>query len=86
MFGLSEGRLWIHAASKVPDEETIKAMEDFYREIYAINGVTDLKFPDHYPVSRLLGSTQNRRCKIFGLSNHELLYKASIVFRIRENN
>ncbi|GJN40402.1 hypothetical protein PR202_gb29609 [Eleusine coracana subsp. coracana] len=30
-------------------------MEDFYREIYAVNGITDIKFPDHYPVSRLLG-------------------------------
>ncbi|KAK6145945.1 hypothetical protein DH2020_019814 [Rehmannia glutinosa] len=49
------GRLWIHAAGKVPEPETIKAMEDFYREIYAMNGVTDLKFPEHYPVSRLLG-------------------------------
>ncbi|KAB5512037.1 hypothetical protein DKX38_029065 [Salix brachista] len=28
-------RLWIHDASKVPDEDTIKAMEDFYTEIYA---------------------------------------------------
>nr|DAD19879.1 TPA_asm: hypothetical protein HUJ06_021342 [Nelumbo nucifera] len=49
------GRLWIHAASKVPEPDTIKAMEDFYREIYAVNGITDLKFPEHYPVSRLLG-------------------------------
>ncbi|KAB2049597.1 hypothetical protein ES319_A13G187700v1 [Gossypium barbadense] len=49
------GRLWIHAASKVPDESTIKAMEDFYREIYALNGITDIKFPEHYPISRLLG-------------------------------
>ncbi|WOL09880.1 hypothetical protein Cni_G18633 [Canna indica] len=49
------GRLWIHAASKVPDPETIKAMEDFYREIYAVNGVKNIKFPEHYPVSRLLG-------------------------------
>ncbi|KAG8373164.1 hypothetical protein BUALT_Bualt12G0142600 [Buddleja alternifolia] len=49
------GRLWIHAASKVPEPETIKAMEDFYREIYAMNGITDVKFPEHYPVSRLLG-------------------------------
>lgn len=49
------GRLWIHAAGKVPEPETIKAMEDFYREIYAMNGVTDIKFPEHYPVSRLLG-------------------------------
>lgn len=51
----SEGRLWIHAASKVPDEATIKAMEDFYREIYAVDGIADLKFPEYYPVSRLLG-------------------------------
>ncbi|KAI4372560.1 hypothetical protein MLD38_010775 [Melastoma candidum] len=49
------GRLWIHAAGKVPDAETIEAMEDFYREIYSVDGVTDLKFPHHYPVSRLLG-------------------------------
>ncbi|KAI3877048.1 hypothetical protein MKX03_004185 [Papaver bracteatum] len=49
------GRLWIHAAGKIPEPETIKAMEDFYRAIYAVNGVTDLKFPESYPVSRLLG-------------------------------
>ncbi|GAB4843130.1 hypothetical protein Ancab_013106 [Ancistrocladus abbreviatus] len=56
------GRLWIHAASKVPDPATIKAMEDFYREIYAINGVTDLKFPENYPVSRLLGCVDVAGC------------------------
>lgn len=50
-----EGRIWIHAAGKVPDAATIKAMEDFYREIYAVNGITDLKFPQQYPVSRLIG-------------------------------
>ncbi|GFZ05974.1 RNA-binding ASCH domain protein [Actinidia rufa] len=49
------GRLWIHAASKVPDDATIKAMEEFYKEIYALNGITDLTFPQHYPVSRLIG-------------------------------
>ncbi|OAY28086.1 activating signal cointegrator 1-like isoform X1 [Manihot esculenta] len=49
------GRLWIHAAGKVPDAATIKAMEDFYREIYAVNGILDIKFPEHYPVSKLLG-------------------------------
>ncbi|KAJ7536965.1 hypothetical protein O6H91_12G090200 [Diphasiastrum complanatum] len=49
------GRLWIHAASKVPDAETIQAMEQFYKEIYAVDGVTDIKFPEHYPVSVLLG-------------------------------
>ncbi|KAL8140020.1 hypothetical protein V2J09_006041 [Rumex salicifolius] len=56
------GRLWIHAASKVPDQETIKAMEEFYREIYAVNGVTDLRFPEHYPVSRLLGCVEVVGC------------------------
>ncbi|XP_044501567.1 uncharacterized protein LOC123222712 [Mangifera indica] len=56
------GRLWIHAASKVPEEATIKAMEDFYREIYALNGINDLKFPRHYPVSRLLGCVEVVGC------------------------
>ncbi|XP_048433299.1 activating signal cointegrator 1-like [Pyrus x bretschneideri] len=40
------GRLWIHAAGKVPDEATIKAMEEFYREIYAVDGITE--FPENY--------------------------------------
>ncbi|OVA02421.1 ASCH domain [Macleaya cordata] len=56
------GRLWIHAASKVPDTETIKAMEEFYREIYAVNGITDLKFPENYPVSRLIGCVEVVGC------------------------
>ncbi|KAJ3688854.1 hypothetical protein LUZ61_018018 [Rhynchospora tenuis] len=56
------GRLWIHAASKVPEEETIRAMEEFYREIYAVNGITDIKFPEHYPVSRLLGCVEVVGC------------------------
>ncbi|KAJ7978183.1 Activating signal cointegrator 1 [Quillaja saponaria] len=56
------GRLWIHAASKVPDESTIKAMEDFYREIYAVNGFTNIKFPEHYPISRLLGCVEVVGC------------------------
>lgn len=49
------GRLWIHAASKVPDEATIKAMEAFYQEIYTLDGITDIQFPQHYPISRLIG-------------------------------
>ncbi|KAK7278233.1 hypothetical protein RJT34_23259 [Clitoria ternatea] len=56
------GRLWIHAASKVPDESTIKAMEYFYKEIYALDGITDIKFPQHYPVSRLLGCVEVVGC------------------------
>ncbi|PWA69446.1 ASCH domain-containing protein [Artemisia annua] len=56
------GRLWIHAAGKVPDPETIKAMEDFYRQLYELDGVTDLKFPEHYPVSRLIGCVEVVGC------------------------
>ncbi|KAF8392210.1 hypothetical protein HHK36_022552 [Tetracentron sinense] len=56
------GRLWIHAASKVPDPVTIKAMEDFYREIYAVDGITHIKFPEHYPVARLLGCVEVVGC------------------------
>ncbi|KAF5948153.1 hypothetical protein HYC85_014110 [Camellia sinensis] len=44
------------------NDATIKAMEDFYREIYAVNGITDLKFPQHYPVSRLLGCIEVVGC------------------------
>ncbi|RHN80609.1 putative PUA-like domain-containing protein [Medicago truncatula] len=57
-----KGRLWIHAAGKVPDESTIKAMECFYKEIYALNGITDINFPQHYPVSRLLGCVEVVGC------------------------
>lgn len=56
------GRLWIHAAGKVPDESTIQAMEYFYKEIYALNGITDINFPQHYPVSRLLGCVEVVGC------------------------
>ncbi|KAK1260182.1 hypothetical protein QJS04_geneDACA002093 [Acorus gramineus] len=56
------GRLWIHAAGKVPEPETIRAMEEFYREIYAVHGITDIKFPEHYPVSRLLGCVEVVGC------------------------
>ncbi|KAL5981864.1 hypothetical protein ACLOJK_015931 [Asimina triloba] len=55
-------RLWIHAAGKVPDQHTVKAMEDFYREIYALNGITDVKFPENYPVSRLIGCVEVVGC------------------------
>ncbi|CAM6119212.1 unnamed protein product [Calypogeia fissa] len=49
------GRLWIHAASKIPENETVLAMEEFYRDAYALDGVTDIVFPKHYPTSVLLG-------------------------------
>ncbi|XP_021640610.2 uncharacterized protein LOC110635531 isoform X2 [Hevea brasiliensis] len=59
-----EGRSWPASvrASKVPDTATIKAMEDFYREIYAVDGISDLKFPEHYPVSKLLGCVELVGC------------------------
>eukprot|EP00249_Psilotum_nudum_P012922 c24050_g1_i1 orf=22-867(+) len=56
------GRLWIHAAAKVPQPETIQAMENFYRELYSIDGVTDVTFPEHYPVSVLLGTVNIVGC------------------------
>lgn len=56
------GRLWIHAAGKVPENSTIQAMEEFYREIYAVDGITDVSFPEHYPVSRLLGCVEVVGC------------------------
>eukprot|EP00262_Sarcandra_glabra_P014221 TRINITY_DN4104_c0_g1_i1.p1 TRINITY_DN4104_c0_g1~~TRINITY_DN4104_c0_g1_i1.p1 ORF type:complete len:278 (-),score=47.10 TRINITY_DN4104_c0_g1_i1:141-929(-) len=37
-------------------------MEDFYSEIYAVNGITGLTFPEHYPVSRLLGCVEVVGC------------------------
>ena len=49
------GSLWIHAASKVPDPDTVATMEEFYREIYAVDGVHHIDIPQHYPVSCLLG-------------------------------
>lgn len=56
------GRLWIHAAAKVPDPATIAAMENFYREVYNVDGITEIKFPEHYPVSVLIGSVKVVGC------------------------
>lgn len=44
-------------------------MEDFYREIYAVNGVTHIEFPEHYPVSRLLGI----RVNFYSVINDQIL-------------
>ncbi|XP_024524663.1 activating signal cointegrator 1 isoform X1 [Selaginella moellendorffii] len=49
------GRLWIHAAAKVPEPETIRELERFYTEVYAAQGIKDIKFPEFYPTSVLLG-------------------------------
>jgi hypothetical protein len=48
------GRLWIHAAAKVPDPDEIATLEEFYRQIYETAGVA-IEFPQHYPTSALLG-------------------------------
>ena len=43
------GRLWIHAASKVPSEEEIIAVQAMHKN------AQNLKFPDNLPTSCLLG-------------------------------
>lgn len=59
VFLFISGRLWIHAASKIPEREIIEAIEEFYRDAYALDGVTDIVFPEHYPTSVLLGLLLN---------------------------
>lgn len=46
------GRLWIHAASKQPDDVDITEMESFYKLFYSDK---DIKCPSSYPTSCLLG-------------------------------
>ena len=46
------GRLWIHAASKVPTDEEIAAVQQMYLQN---GGQNDVKFPSNLPVSCLLG-------------------------------
>ena len=53
------GRLWIHAGSKVPGQEEIEQLEEFYRQHL---GLEDLHFPSHYPTSCLLGSVDMTDC------------------------
>lgn len=45
------GRLWIHAASKVPSTEEITSLEQQYRLLVNQN----IKFPQTYPTKVLLG-------------------------------
>ena len=47
------GRVWIHAGSKVPTQEEIQELEQFYRLHY---GQDNIQYPAHYPTSCLLGS------------------------------
>jgi len=46
------GRLWIHAAAKEPDQQTISQMEEFYKLRDPNN---EIDFPTEYPTSVLLG-------------------------------
>eukprot|EP01006_Ploeotia_vitrea_P065989 TRINITY_DN94144_c0_g1_i1.p1 TRINITY_DN94144_c0_g1~~TRINITY_DN94144_c0_g1_i1.p1 ORF type:complete len:371 (-),score=187.85 TRINITY_DN94144_c0_g1_i1:19-1014(-) len=46
------GRLWIAAAAKVPDQETIAAVEQQFRDAYPDE---QLPFPKSYPTSCVLG-------------------------------
>ena len=53
------GRLWIHAGSKVPSEQEITELENFYRMHL---DQQELQFPAHYPTSCLLGSVDMTDC------------------------
>eukprot|EP00088_Acartia_fossae_P009261 TRINITY_DN1447_c0_g1_i1.p1 TRINITY_DN1447_c0_g1~~TRINITY_DN1447_c0_g1_i1.p1 ORF type:complete len:502 (-),score=131.64 TRINITY_DN1447_c0_g1_i1:155-1660(-) len=46
------GRLWIHAASKVPTQVEVDGLQRFY-ELHS--GVKTTQFPPHYPTSCLVG-------------------------------
>jgi hypothetical protein len=48
------GRLWIHSAAKVMEEEERIRIEEMYTELFALDDVQP-SFPKHYPKSSLLG-------------------------------
>jgi len=53
------GRLWIHAGSKVPTQQDINELENFYR---IHTGSEAIMFPSHYPTSCLLGCIDVSEC------------------------
>ncbi|KAL3211043.1 hypothetical protein MRX96_036666 [Rhipicephalus microplus] len=53
-FTTYRGRLWIHAACKQPSQEDITEVTGIYRQIVKAE-TEELKFPDEYPTSCLLG-------------------------------
>ncbi|BFG00184.1 activating signal cointegrator 1 [Drosophila madeirensis] len=53
------GRLWIASTAKEPHPEEIAHMEEFYRLHYKD---PNLKFPEHYPTSSLLGCVHVENC------------------------
>ena len=48
------GVLWIHAGSKKPEDDTVRIVEEEYKEMYK-NCPVQPKFPKRYPTSCLLG-------------------------------
>jgi len=55
------GRLWIHAAAKEPDDETIFKIESFYKQRNSDND-NKLDLPIEYPTSVLLGCVEVVDC------------------------
>ena len=53
------GRLWIASTSKAADPETVRMIEDFYRNYY---NDPELKFPEQYPNAVLLGHVTVEDC------------------------
>ena len=49
------GRLWIHAASKQPEDDEIAKYESFYTSLYGERGLPMPNFPSSYPTSCLVG-------------------------------
>ncbi len=45
------GRLWIHAAAKVPSDEETQSLQHFYQS----RSKKEIEFPENLPVSCLLG-------------------------------
>ena len=58
------GRLWIHAASKEPEEEAVAACKQQYEALYAMDGVPPaaIEWPQRYPTSCLLGCVELKAC------------------------
>jgi len=46
------GKLWIHAASKVPTQQEVEQLQTFY-ELHS--GIKPYQYPPHYPTSCLVG-------------------------------
>ena len=55
--------LWIHAAAEKPDAEKIRSVEVQYQRVYALeNKEGELRFPQNYPCSCLIGCVTVEAC------------------------